>query len=172
MAKRVLSSTLKNLKFMQRAALREEKSKKEEDEVKSDVNIFGTNSSCIVIMEGDPHPGAIKGWMSFQSFNRRINRLNEEDARLHRPAAETPSSRNQTGNIKNGDVKSKQSEVTSEAQNPTKLPKNDNGGNQSLPRNSLGYFKKPKGDKLDWNILRPPKYKRHNWMRILMVRLV
>ncbi|XP_028762858.1 uncharacterized protein LOC114721205 [Neltuma alba] len=151
MAKRVLSSTLKNLKFMtQYAALREEKSKREEDEVKSDVNIFGTptiSRKCIVIMEGDPHPEAIKGWMSFQSFNPRINRLNEEDARLHRPAAETPSSKNQTGNISvrenglpldgsncanttneiSGDLKGKQSEVTSEAQNPTKLPKNYNG---------------------------------------------
>ncbi|XP_030956005.1 uncharacterized protein LOC115978122 isoform X2 [Quercus lobata] len=63
MAKRELSSTLRNLKFMQRAALREENTKKDED-VKPD---------GVVIMEGDPNPGAIKGRMSFQSFNPSID---------------------------------------------------------------------------------------------------
>ncbi|XP_028762856.1 uncharacterized protein LOC114721204 [Neltuma alba] len=169
MAKRELSSTLKNLKFMQRAALREEKSKKEEDEVKSDVHIFGTptiSRKCIFIMEIGPHPRAIKGQMSFQSFNPRIAGRNEEDAGLHQPAAQTSSSRNQSGNISirenglpvdgsnrantsneiSGDLKRKQSDAMSEAQNPTKSPKNDNGDDQLLPRNSLGSFKKPKGD--------------------------
>jgi len=51
----------------------------------------------------------------------------------------------------NGNVKRKQSEVVSEAQYPNKSPKND----LSSPSSSLGTFKKPSGDKLDWNVLRP-----------------
>ncbi|XP_061337917.1 uncharacterized protein LOC133284824 isoform X2 [Gastrolobium bilobum] len=98
MAKRELSNTLKNLKFMQRATLREEKTKKEE-EVKPDVNFGTTTRKCVVIMEGDPHPGALKGRMSFQSFNPSVDKLNEEEAILRQPAAETAISRNQNGNV-------------------------------------------------------------------------
>ncbi|XP_028775770.1 uncharacterized protein LOC114732621 [Neltuma alba] len=180
MAKRELSSTLKNLKFMQRAALRDDKFKKE-DEVKPDGNIFETatiSRKCIVIMEGDPHPGAIKGRMSFQSFNPRIDRLNEREPRLHQPAAEASISRNHSVNIStrengapvdgpgcanptinevNADLKRKQPEDMSEAQCPNKSPKNDKSDRHTSPKNSLGSFKKPKGDKLDWNVLRPPK---------------
>ncbi|XP_030956004.1 uncharacterized protein LOC115978122 isoform X1 [Quercus lobata] len=75
MAKRELSSTLRNLKFMQRAALREENTKKDED-VKPDGYFCSPstfNRKCVVIMEGDPNPGAIKGRMSFQSFNPSID---------------------------------------------------------------------------------------------------
>ncbi|XP_054813127.1 uncharacterized protein LOC129313777 [Prosopis cineraria] len=180
MAKRELSSTLKNLKFMQRAALREEKSKKE-DEVKPNGDIFGIAAigrKCIVIMEGDPHPEAVKGRMSFRSFNPRIDRLNEEEARLRQPAAETSISRNRSVNIStrengatvdgpdcanpasndvSGDLKRKQPEVMSEAQYPNKSPENDKGDCHASPKNSLGSFKKSKGDKLNWNVLRPPK---------------
>ncbi|KAK4254941.1 hypothetical protein QN277_008011 [Acacia crassicarpa] len=180
MAKRELSSTLKNLKFMQRAALREEKSKKE-DEVKPNGNIFeaaAISRKCIVIMEADPHPGAIKGRMSFQSFNPRIDRLNEEESGLRQTDAETSISRNQSVNIStrengapvdgpgcakptsnevNADLKRKQPEVMSEAQCPNKSAWDDKGDCHSSPNNSLGSFKKPKGGKLDWNVLRPPK---------------
>ncbi|OVA17845.1 M-phase phosphoprotein 6 [Macleaya cordata] len=82
MAKRELSSTLKNLKFMQRAAQKEEPPKKEE-EVKDDGNFASPDTQkrkCVVIMEGNPHPGALKGRMSFQSFNPSIDKLNEEAA--------------------------------------------------------------------------------------------
>ncbi|XP_021894426.1 uncharacterized protein LOC110812062 isoform X2 [Carica papaya] len=75
MAKREISSTLRNLKFMQRAAKNEEKAKKEE-EVKPEGNFFPpgiVNRRCVVIMEGDPHPGAVIGRMSFQSFNPSID---------------------------------------------------------------------------------------------------
>ncbi|KAK7272059.1 hypothetical protein RJT34_28432 [Clitoria ternatea] len=173
MARRELSSTLKNLKFMQRAALREEKTKKEE--IIPDVSV-GTSTAvakrCVVIMEGDPHPGALKGRMSFQSFNPSVDKLNEEEARLRQPAAETMS-RNQNANVSfrenssvedqecvetdkkgvevNGIVKRKQSEVICEAQYPNKSPKNDHDDKS----NNLGSFKKPSGDKLDWNVLRP-----------------
>ncbi|XP_061368488.1 uncharacterized protein LOC133311449 [Gastrolobium bilobum] len=179
MARRELSSTLKNLKFMQRAALREERTKKEDD-VKPARN-FPINSNvtrkCVVIIEGDPHPSALKGRMSFQSFNPSVDKLNdEEEARLGQPAAETTISRNQSGNVcfrensslvegpecsnldkkkseVNGNVKRKQVELNCEAQYPNKLPKNDQGNRQSSPKN----FNKPMGDKLDWNVLRPSK---------------
>ena len=47
----------------------------------------------------------------------------------------------------NGDLKRKQSEVISEGQHPTKFSRSGNGK----------AFKKPKGEKLDWNVLRPSK---------------
>lgn len=71
---------------MQRAAQREEMVKKEE--VKPDGNFTSPGSvtrKCVVIMEGDPHPGAIKGRMSFQSFNPSIDKLNEEASKPHQP---------------------------------------------------------------------------------------
>ncbi|KAL2332146.1 hypothetical protein Fmac_019727 [Flemingia macrophylla] len=184
MAKRELSSTLKNLKFMQRASLREEKTKKEE-EVKPDVS-FGTSivlaQKCVVIMEGDPHPGAFKGRMSFQSFNPSVDKLNEEGVRLRQPAAETAKSRNQNTNASfrensssvegsgcveadkksldvNGNVKRKQYEVICEATYPNKLPKNDIDDKQSLASNSLGTFRKPSRDELNWSVLRPSSVK-------------
>ncbi|KAL0015144.1 hypothetical protein SO802_002213 [Lithocarpus litseifolius] len=111
MAKRKLSSTLRNLKFMQRAALREENTKKDED-VKPDGNFCSPstfNRKCVVIMEGDPHSGAIKGRMSFQSFNPSIDKLNE--------AASNPVSATSTGGQSGGISLSKflvySSEVTS-----------------------------------------------------------
>ncbi|KAA8549289.1 hypothetical protein F0562_000973 [Nyssa sinensis] len=96
MAKCELSSTLRNLKFMQRVAQREEKTKKEE-EVTPDGNFPSSSipKKCIVIMEGDPHPGAIKGRMSFQSFNPSIDKLNEEAANLCPPETFATCSGNQ-----------------------------------------------------------------------------
>ncbi|KAJ1406909.1 hypothetical protein SESBI_24721 [Sesbania bispinosa] len=137
-------------------------------------------------MEGDPHPGAVKGRMSFQSFNPSVDKLNEEEIRRRQPAAETTISRNQNANVSvrdksssvegtecanmnkknyedNGNVKikRKQSEVISETQYPNKSPKNVQGDKQSSPSNSLGSFKKPAGDKLDWNVLRPSSIKQN-----------
>ncbi|KAL6200229.1 hypothetical protein ACLB2K_030011 [Fragaria x ananassa] len=176
MAKRELSSTLKNLKFMQRATQREEKVKKEEVVVKSDGG-FGSAATqlrkCVVVMEGDPNPGAIKGRMSFKGFNPLIDKLNNPGE----PAAPASSSGIQSERVSNrengssmeaecsnidssncglnGDHKRKQSEVVSETQYPNKSPKNDQG--QSSPNKSKGSFKKPNGGKLDYNILRPSK---------------
>ncbi|XP_050290871.1 uncharacterized protein LOC126729578 isoform X2 [Quercus robur] len=96
MAKREISSTLRNLKFMQRAAQREENTKKEE-EVKLVGNFSSpsiVNRKCLVIMEGDPHPGAINGRMSFQSFNPSIDKLNE--------AASNPVSATSSGSQSGG----------------------------------------------------------------------
>ncbi|KAG6678226.1 hypothetical protein I3842_14G069800 [Carya illinoinensis] len=182
MAKRELSSTLKNLKFMQRAAAREGNIKKEE-EFKSDGNFCspGTvNRKCVVIMEGNPHPGAIKGRMSFQSFNPSIDKLNEAAAN---PVCAT-SSGSQSGGIffrengstggadgmnvdesnlkANGNHKRKQSDIVSETQNPNKSPKHVQGNQQSSPNNTKGSFKTPKGHRLDWSVLRPSKSQNKN----------
>lgn len=97
MSKRELSSTLRNLKFMQRANQKEEKSKKEE-EVKPEDNFFSPNTvkrKCVVIMEGDPHPGATKGRMSFQNFNPAIDKLNDA-ANPCQPAVSATCSNNQS----------------------------------------------------------------------------
>ncbi|CAL5200147.1 unnamed protein product [Lathyrus oleraceus] len=175
-----LSSTLTNLKFMQRAAAREEKIEKVEDEVKPDVS-FGSTSTisrrCVVLVEGDPRPGAFKGRMSFQSFNPTIDKLNEEEVGVNQPVAKTSISKNKNANVSvrennsseegtehdnmseenhevNGNVKRKQSEVINEPHYPNKSPKNDQGNKQSSSSNRLGSFKKPSVDKLDWNVLR------------------
>ncbi|KAK9168407.1 hypothetical protein Syun_000547 [Stephania yunnanensis] len=42
-------------------------------------------------MEGNPPPGALKGRMSFQSFNPSIDKLNEEATNLHRQPVSIPS---------------------------------------------------------------------------------
>ncbi|XP_040991806.1 uncharacterized protein LOC121238826 [Juglans microcarpa x Juglans regia] len=178
MAKRELSSTLRNLKFMQRAASREENKKKEE-EFKSEGNFCSPstiNRKCVVIMEGDPHPGAIKGRMSFQSFNPSIDKLTEAAENTVSATSfdgksgglsfrEDESSTDGAGcsNIEksnckaNGDLKRKQPEVVYDTKNPNKLPKDVQGSQQSSPNNSKGSFKKPKDKKLDWSVLRPSR---------------
>lgn len=183
MAKREISNTLRNLKFMQRAAQREEQPRKEE-EVKPDENFFPSSTiirKCVVLVEGDPHPGALKGRMSFQSFNPSIDKLNEEVASLGRREIPSTSSGSHSGNHSsrenessrneavcsnideknceaNGDLKRKQSEVVSEGQHPTKFSKSGRDNQQSSFSNGKGPFKKPKGEKkLDWNVLRPSK---------------
>ncbi|XP_031254975.1 uncharacterized protein LOC116112991 [Pistacia vera] len=182
MARRELSSTLKNLKFMQRVTHREEKIKKEE-EVKPDGNFIfpGTvKRKCVVIMEGDPHPGAIVGRMSFQSFNPSIDKLNEAASNVQQPEASASYSGNQTvrnserenGSSQDGaeclkvrlpgegniDLKRKQSEVESEQQYSNKSPKTIEAGNQSPPSKHKGSYKQAKRDKVDWSVLRPPKF--------------
>uniref|UniRef100_A0A5B6ZN32 M-phase phosphoprotein 6 n=1 Tax=Davidia involucrata TaxID=16924 RepID=A0A5B6ZN32_DAVIN len=181
MAKRELSSTLRNLKFMQRAVQREEKTKKEE-EVTLDGNFPSSSipKKCVVIMEGDPHPGSVKGRMSFQSFNPSIDKLNEEAANLHQPEASATCSGNQSGRTAdrengstedgseslkldnfnsdaNGDLKRKQPEVVPDILHPNKTQKNVQGNQESSPKNSRGSRKQTKREKLDWSVLRPPK---------------
>lgn len=181
MARRELSSTLKNLKFMQRGALREDKSEKEVEEVIPDGNFpsAGALKKCTVILEGDPCPGAMKGRMSFQSFNPSIDKLNEEGTSLYpksQPEASTPSSGNPNGrasdrengstnyesenmklnsikNDENGELKRKQPGVDS----PNESQKNVQGGEEASPGDSRSSYRKPKREKLDWNVLRPPK---------------
>ncbi|XP_022947916.1 uncharacterized protein LOC111451657 [Cucurbita moschata] len=182
MAKREISNTLRNLKFMQRAAQKEEQPKKEE-EVKPEENLFPSSNiirKCVVLVEGDPHPGALQGRLSFQSFNPSIDKLNEEVASLGQRETPDPSSGNHSENVSsrengssrneavfsnndekncetNGDLKRKQSEVVSEGRHPTKFPKSGRDNQQSSFNNGKGFFKKPKGENLDWNVLRPSK---------------
>jgi M-phase phosphoprotein-6 len=70
----------------------EEKAKVEVQEEVVVASSGGSGSSaqvarkCIVIMEGNPHPGAVKGRMSFQNFNPSIDRpevtVNQNQLRL------------------------------------------------------------------------------------------
>ncbi|PON75573.1 M-phase phosphoprotein [Parasponia andersonii] len=179
MAKREFSSTLRNLKFMQRAAQREEVIKKEE--VKPAQNFTSQGSvtrKCVVIMEGDPHPEATKGRMSFQSFNPVVDKLNEEATKVSQPATLATSSGTEIrkGSIRengssiegecsdidkpkskaNVDHKRKQSEIVSKSQYPNKSPKSDQGDQLSSSKRK-GAFKKPKDEKLDWSVLRRSK---------------
>ncbi|XP_021278020.1 uncharacterized protein LOC110411967 [Herrania umbratica] len=173
MAKRELSSTLRGLKFMQRAAQREEKVKKEED-----VNPEGSNTitrKCVVIMEGDPHPGAIVGRMSFQSFNPSIDKLNEDASNVCQPDASggrtlssehrsesegADCSRVRTYKYEgNGDLKRKQSDMVSEPEYANKSPKNGHGVQSSPSSSKASSQKQSKREKLDWKLLRPPKSK-------------
>ncbi|GMP49269.1 hypothetical protein CsSME_00016310 [Camellia sinensis var. sinensis] len=79
-----------------------------------------------VIVQGDPHLGAIKGRMSFQSFKPSIDKLNEEARNLCQPEASTTCSGNQNGRMSdreddaNGELKRKQAEVVSKTQYPNK----------------------------------------------------
>ncbi|PSS14235.1 Palmdelphin like [Actinidia chinensis var. chinensis] len=175
MAKRELSSTLRNLKFMQRASQREEKSKKEE-EFRPDGNFpsSGSLKKCLVIVEGDPHPGTIKGRMSFQSFNPSVEKLNEEATNLCQPEASASCSGNQNGRIAdrengstqdlmensndgNREIKRKQAEVVSATPYANKTQKNVQWDQESYPSNSNSSHRQPKRENLDWRVLRPPK---------------
>ncbi|XP_011089497.1 uncharacterized protein LOC105170435 isoform X1 [Sesamum indicum] len=182
MAKRELSSTLKNLKFMQRASLKDEKTKKEEEVVSAgDFPSTSAVKRCVVIVEGDPHPGMTRGRMSFLSFNPSIDKLNEEASDVSEtetPATssgrqnETISSRENassqyrsdnseldaSSSIANGDLKRKQTEVTSEAQYPNKSLRNFQDNQDSSPTRNHSTQKLHKRDKLDWSVLRPPKH--------------
>ncbi|KAI8523753.1 hypothetical protein RHMOL_Rhmol13G0096400 [Rhododendron molle] len=197
MAKRELSSTLKNLKFMQRAALREDKCEKEEEVVPvANFPSSGALKKCTVILEGDPHPGAMKGRMSFQSFNPSIDRsdsnahgrlvegvkrkggfghvrrepidttvkirdkvnINRNDRDRGRENGSTNYESenlkpNSVNNDENGELKRKQPGVDSS----NRLQKNVQGDEEASPSDSRSSYRKPKREKLDWSVLRPPK---------------
>ncbi|XP_004507176.1 uncharacterized protein [Cicer arietinum] len=180
MAKRELSSTLKNLKFMQRASLIEEKTN-----IKVEVK-HGTNSpttrKCVVLTEGDPHPSALKGRMSFQNFNPSVEKLNPIEENFSQAAAkpETAISRNESENASfresstsvegqgcsnlikenykvSGSVKRKQKEIICETQYPSKSPKNGKGNRKSSSKHCLVSVKKQRGGVVGWNVLRTAK---------------
>ncbi|CAN4101797.1 unnamed protein product [Withania somnifera] len=171
MSKRELSGTLRNLKFMQRAALREEKSKKEE-EVIPDGNFPSSSAPkrCVVITEGDPHPGAIKGRMSFQGFNPSIDKLSEETSKP-RPEGSASSSSEERENgtsqcgLENSDLdgsyddpnkglKWKQDNTSSEMQYSNKSHKRAVDDSTSSPSSSQR-SKMP--HRPDWSVLKPPR---------------
>uniref|UniRef100_A0A803LCF8 M-phase phosphoprotein 6 n=1 Tax=Chenopodium quinoa TaxID=63459 RepID=A0A803LCF8_CHEQI len=177
MAKREMSATLKNLKFMQRGAQKEEKPKKEVEETKPDGKFnFPSNVSrkCVVIMEGDPHPGTVRGRMSFQNFNPTIDKLKDEAANGHEAEASTSSSFQTGRNLDrendtsdrtemnkgtidvDEELKRKQPETLSKKNKPKKLQKDGQGNKQPSPSENSSH-KQSKRDKLDYNVLVPPK---------------
>lgn len=159
---------------MQRAAQKEEKPKEEEPKLQGN---FGSPSNvsrkCVVVMEGDPHPGTIRGRMSFQNFNPSVDKLNDDAANGHEAEASTSSScqngRNfdrgngplepsdmDTGNS-DGELKRKQPEAGSQTSHPKKLQKKTQVKNQPSPSENRSSQKQSKRDKLNWNVLMPPK---------------
>ena len=60
-------------------------------------------------------------------------------------------------NVANGDLKRKQAEVVPEMRSPNKSQKNVQDDQQFAPNNNRSSQKKSKREKLDWNVLRPPK---------------
>uniref|UniRef100_A0A0E0FG41 M-phase phosphoprotein 6 n=1 Tax=Oryza nivara TaxID=4536 RepID=A0A0E0FG41_ORYNI len=205
-AKRELSSTLRNLKFMQRAAVAqkvEEKPKveaeaaaaaaaaaEEEEEVVT-VPSGGVGSSvkvarkCVVIMEGNPHPGAVKGRMSFLNFNPSIDKLTQEATSGRQSQSASPSNNHQDGSnssrtdevprtrfsdfnidssesISLNELKRKQPELDMETPPSHRQPKTTGksvDGDSSSQSNGRGSHKSNKREKLDWNLLRPRKSK-------------
>ncbi|CAH9109231.1 unnamed protein product [Cuscuta epithymum] len=183
MAKRELSSTLKNLKFMQRASNNGEGKAKQAEDSMPGGNLPSSSAPkrCVVIMEGDPHPGARKGRMSFQNFNPAIDKLNEDGVKPSKSeASETTSgtseiiSNRETGssqdglenssNQKNsstdatGDHKRKQEDTVSDVHLPNKTHKNVHGYEGPSSSGKKKSQKQPKCEKLDWSVLRPPKF--------------
>ncbi|KAI7744255.1 hypothetical protein M8C21_024734 [Ambrosia artemisiifolia] len=151
MAKRELSSTLKNLKFMQRGAKKEENTKKEEEVIPNgNFASYITTKKCMVIMEGDPSPGVTKGRMSFQSFNPSIDKLNEDSSNPRQSDGDATSSGDQGGkpskreneepgslnsNKTNGDLKRKEAEATTEVQRPNRSDNISEGNPSSSSKN-------------------------------------
>ncbi|CAI0393080.1 unnamed protein product [Linum tenue] len=178
MAKREISSTLKNLKFMQRGALKEVKPQKQE-EVQPDGNFRspGGIRKCVVIMEGDPHPTAAIGRLSFGSFNPSVDKLNEETANLASPEPASSSGGHTKAKASlrenglspdgaecsdtampdshgSGDQKRKQPDVVSETENFNTSAKAVEGGDQSTRKKSKKASFRQKHQKLDFAVLR------------------
>uniref|UniRef100_A0A7N0U396 M-phase phosphoprotein 6 n=1 Tax=Kalanchoe fedtschenkoi TaxID=63787 RepID=A0A7N0U396_KALFE len=164
------------MQFMQRAAQKEEKKKEEEEEEVVSDGGFGSATSiskkCVVIMEGDPHPGAVKGRMSFQRFNPTIDKLAEElDGRSKEPGARTPASQNGSFNgegsanedsdTSNTKMDHKRKQPVGESEEllhyPNKSPKNSHGNQRTNASSSGKKRSNKKREKNDWSVLRPPK---------------
>ncbi|XP_047938543.1 uncharacterized protein LOC125186233 isoform X2 [Salvia hispanica] len=165
---------------MQRASQKDEKIKKEEEPVPaSDFPACTPVKRCVVIVEGDPHPGATRGRMSFLSFNPSIDKLNEEVS----PPSETESAATSSGgqnelirengspqdrsedlglesssNDWNSNHKRRQHDAGAEAETPNKSRKGDQDSQDPNSARSRGSHKQNKREKLDWSVLRPPKY--------------
>ncbi|KAG2299782.1 hypothetical protein Bca52824_036254 [Brassica carinata] len=151
MAKREISSTLRNLKFMQRSALKEEKKKIDDDDDDDNAN-FTPSPVLVVITDWDPQPRALLGRLSFQSFNPSIEKLNEEESITGGKTDASP-----TGSSGNGGRMSfrspgnkwrleketeSQEGVSEEQKHPSKSPRSSD---KPSPSNKKGNgFKKPK----------------------------
>ncbi|XP_073301488.1 uncharacterized protein [Primulina huaijiensis] len=177
MAKRELSSTLKNLKFMQRVSQKVEKLEEEEQVITAgDFPSSSAPKKCVVIIEGEPHPGATRGRMSFLSFNPSIDKLNEEACDLSENGSTATSSGRQTEItstrentspqdnlesdilVSDGDLKRKHPDLSSDPSNTNKSWKNSLDRRDSSSRGSNSSQKQQKREKLDWNVLRSSKH--------------
>lgn len=181
MSKRELSSTIKNLKFMQRARQKEELVKKEEEVIPPTTG----NRKCVVIMEGDPTPGAVIGRMSFQNCNPSIDKLKDdtEESDNHRIPSTSTADRNGMdidrehgmSNNRNGGLKQSrendgsedfqrkklklETQADTDTQSSYQSPTNsitNNGGQSSTLRVRSRTTNQQGRDKLDWRLLRPP----------------
>ncbi|XAR60627.1 hypothetical protein NMG60_11034076 [Bertholletia excelsa] len=164
---------------MQRAANREDTNKNEE-EVIPDGNLPSsvTPKRCVVIVEGDPQPGARKGRMSFQGFNSSLDKLNEEATTSCQLEASTTGSGNGNGKLANRgaaskedgletklnslhidaneELKRKRPKEASGTHNSNKSPKLVRGDQDALLSNGRSFQKQAKYKKLDCSV-RPPK---------------
>eukprot|EP00249_Psilotum_nudum_P037043 c9351_g1_i1 orf=122-700(+) len=114
MARRLPSDGLQHLKFMQRARQKEELAARVNEEepainenhwiVPADKSRFSQNK-CVVIMEGDPKPGALLGRMSFQNFNSDVDKLAEEAELLNKRRLYTPKERAEANLVVTADTK-------------------------------------------------------------------
>lgn len=196
-AKKGLSSTLRNLKFMQRAAVAQKVEEKADVEVEMEAaevapvaNGAGDGSpvqvarKCVVVMEGNPHPGAVKGRMSFQNFNPSIDKLNDEASGRPTQSASPSNSQQDSANTSRTDdvsasrfrgfnidssesislneLKRKEPELgmeTPPSRRKLKPVGQDVDGQSSSQSNGFGSRKSNKRGKLDYNLLRPRKSK-------------
>ncbi|XP_047270650.1 uncharacterized protein LOC107873501 isoform X2 [Capsicum annuum] len=130
MAKRELSGTLRNLKFMQRASLREEKPKKEEDK---EVKLSEEGSAACSPEMSDRISKRENGTSKCGFENTDLNDSYDEA---------------------NKDLTRKQRDTYSEAQYSNKSHKRALD-NPTSSQSSSRSFKKP--HRPDWSVLKPPK---------------
>ncbi|XP_078446971.1 scarecrow-like transcription factor 11 (SCL11) [Wolffia australiana] len=176
MAKRELSSTLKNLKFMQRSVPKEEKPPEDETELKVEdgfKSVASVSGKCIVITEGNPHPSESKGRMSFQCFNPAVDRMYQTSSAL--PSQNGTSSTRENGiadpsgdmilgspgKIESRSLKRGQADVDlgdCPAQQLRKGQRREGSAQATSVNNQKASRKQQKKEKkIDWNVLRPPK---------------
>ncbi|XP_047059364.1 uncharacterized protein LOC124666063 [Lolium rigidum] len=185
--KKGLSSTLRNLKFMQRAAVAQKLEEKADAAVEMEeaevvlppaANGGGAGSSaqvakkCVVVMEGNPHPGAVKGRMSFQNFNPSIDKLNDEASGRPTQSASPSNSHEDMENTSRTDDVSAASRFrdfnidTSESISLSELKRKEPELEMETPPSQkprktsvFGNRKSNKRGKLDYNLLRQGKSK-------------
>ncbi|GAQ86206.1 hypothetical protein KFL_002760030 [Klebsormidium nitens] len=72
------------MRFMQRAKVKDDVKKKDDEPPSDDsrwvapVRDADGGAECMVLVEGDPKPGALLGRMSFKSYNPVIEKLSED----------------------------------------------------------------------------------------------
>ncbi|KAM0860731.1 hypothetical protein ACQ4PT_046353 [Festuca glaucescens] len=184
--KKGLSSTLRNLKFMQRAAVAQKLEEKADAVVEMEAEVVlapaanggGVGSSvqvarkCVVVMEGNPHPGAVKGRMSFQNFNPSIDKLNDEASGRPTQSASPSNSHEDIANTSRTDdvtaasrfrdfnIDSSESISLSELKRKEPELEMETPPSQKLRKTSVfGNRKSNKRGKLDYNLLRQGKSK-------------